>query len=472
MRQKYKIKLVAALLLSVGLLCGWATPAGAIASCPTDPLSALTPYDGNYNDANAINVGVKFKVGGSPNVQGVKFYKGVDNTGTHVAYLRDVTTSTNLTSATFSGESSSGWQTVNFSSAVDVDSAHTYIVWVSMPNGHYAADGGGGGGTNDFSSHGFGGFSDPVRIEQGSNGVYSYTSTDSTVPSNTSTANYWVSPVVNDSTAPDNNTGFSASDDAAGPTLTWSGAGQDTNGVTSTGQPARTTLTRTSTEEGTVTIAQQSGGFSSWLDGPNDVTALPGRSYTYALKNTDGCGNVSTGTTSNLTPASQTLDRAFTSTPSSTDTGQTTGVTVGLRWNADTDGKVWGVRFYRAADTAPNIGAYFRVGLWDNDGTLLATTLVPTGNTQSGWVDVRFAEPVEVSASHDYVAGYYTPNGLETYTNGALSSAVKQGSHVTAVADSSGTPNGVYNATSGFAFPSTRSGNATWYGVDVDFFPL
>src|SRR4051812_16267036 len=69
---------------------------GALSSCPTDLLSGLTPQNTNFNDPDPVNVGVKFEVRGAPFVNGVKFYKGTDNTGTHVAHLYDVTSSTEL----------------------------------------------------------------------------------------------------------------------------------------------------------------------------------------------------------------------------------------------------------------------------------------------------------------------------------------------------------------------------------------
>ena len=470
---KSSLTAMAALAVAVGAMATSSTTAvRALSSCPTDLLSSFTPHDTNYNDAAAVNVGAKFKVHGAPFVHGVKFYKGTNNTGTHVAHLRDVTTSTDLALATYSSETSSGWQTVDFSSNIAVSDSDTYMVWVSMPNGHYAVDGGYAGGPNSFGLRGFGTSEDVAYMESGSNGVYEYTSTHSTVPTNAVTSNYWVSPVVGDSTAPGSNSGFSASDATAGPNLTWSGIGRDTNSVTSSANPVNTLITRTSTEEGTVTIGKQAGGASTWQDGSNDPTAIPGRSYTYGVKNQDACGNLSTGTTSSVTPASApTFSHLIAVDPPSTlDTAQTTAVTVGVRWNTNTAGNLWGVRFYRAADTAPTSGN-FRVGLWDNDGTLLASRTVPTGNDQSGWIDVRFNSPVSVDANHDYIVGYYSPNGQEVYTNDQWANTFHPiGSYLTAPGDTEGTPNGVYSTDSSFHYPDSRSTHQAWYGVDVDFY--
>lgn len=445
-------------------------PARAISSCPADPLSALTPYTADYStDANAINAGVKFKVNGAPYVQGVSFYKGSGNTGVHVAHLYDMTTSTDLASETYTSETTSGWQSVDFSSVVQVNDAHNYMVWVSMPNGNYAVDGA-PGGSNSFDEHGqFGASDDVVYLPGGSStGVYAYSSDDTAVPNSTTGNNLWVSPIVADATAPNNNSGLSASDATAGPTLTWSGMGYDTNSATSTGTPVRTVISRTANEEGSSVIAAQAGG-QTGLVGTNDPTALPGRQYFYTVKNQDACGHLSTGATTTVNTAARSLTRLFSSNPSTLDTGQTDPVTVGMRWSTASAGNVWGARFYRGSNTAPTSGQ-FQVGLWDNDGTLLASRSVLAGNQQGGWIDVRFSSPVSVSANHDYVLGYYSPNGKEMYTNDTFDSAVNPMNGLTAPADSSGTPNGVYSTSSSFSYPGTQSGNSTWYGVDVDFY--
>lgn len=457
-----------AVFLAVGTIALWPASglgglASATSSCPIDLLSALTPYETNYNDTAAVNVGVKFNVRGAPYVNGVKFYKGVDNTGTHVAHLYDVTTSTDLASATYSGESSSGWQSVSFSSPVAVDGSHDYMVWVSMPNGHYAVDGA-TGGTNDFYLHGFGGSEDVVTIPQGSSGTYVYSSSDSAVPSGSNTLNYWISPVVGDSTTPTNPSGLSGSSSSAGHTISWTTAGHDTNSATSTATPIKYQVQRQQGE-----IFQYVGEFPGSSTSLVDPTAS-GSGWFYQVRTVDACGNTSSYS-SGVSGGSESVpsqSHVFSSSPSTLDTGQTDPVTVGTRWNTATAGNVWGVRYYRNSGTVPTSGN-FKVGLWDNDGTLLASREVPAGNTQNGWVDVRFSSPVSVSANHDYVVGYYSPNGQEVYTSGGLSADVTNGD-LTAPADSSGTPNGVYSLNSSFAFPGTRSGGAHWYGVDVDFY--
>ncbi len=67
------------------------------------------------NDTASVTLGLKFYSDVAGFVTGVRFYKGSRNTGTHVGTLWSAS-GTKLASATFSGETSSGWQQVNFSS--------------------------------------------------------------------------------------------------------------------------------------------------------------------------------------------------------------------------------------------------------------------------------------------------------------------------------------------------------------------
>src|SRR5215213_9234671 len=277
--KKHRIATIAAAIVMGSAAWTWypgAEVAHAISSCPTDLFSAMTPLNSNFSDPNAVNVGVTFHVNGAPFVRGVKFYKGTGNTGTHVAHLREAGLTSDLASATYTSETSSGWQSVDFGSDVPVQGGATYIVWVSMPAGHYAADGGDIGGGNDFAHNSFGNpDNDVVYVNSGNSSLYEYTSSDSTAPTHASSANYWVSPVVGDTTNPDAN-GLSVSDATSGPSVTWTTTGRDNNDATSV-NPVSTTIMRS----GTV-VGQQSGGQSSWAYGPNDPTALPGTSYTYS----------------------------------------------------------------------------------------------------------------------------------------------------------------------------------------------
>jgi hypothetical protein len=465
----------AVMLVAAGMV--WAPPkwASAGVACPTDIIGGLTPDDDNYNDSGSVNIGTYFKANGAPYVRGVTFYKGTGNTGTHVAHLRKVGSSTDLASATFSGETASGWQTVNFSSDVELpDSGFsaTYVVWVSMPNGHYAF-------TNYGLQNGIGSSTNDVAyIPAGQSSVYAYTSDDTVVPTNTTYHNYFVAPIVGDDTDPDANTDVTATNASGGPTVDWT-TGNDTNGSI-TGSWSRYTELLRSDGTNNVVIGSMHGSAQYWggIDTyeQSDVTAVPGTTYSYSMRNTDYCGNTSTSSSATpITTPSQSLSRLFSTDPTTLDSGQTTPVTVGMHWQTDTDGKVWGARIYRAANTAPtqaNSNGFtpaLRAALWDGSGNELAHAYLPIGNQQSGWIDVQFPTPVDVDANTDYVIGYYSPNGREVYTNNVFDSIVSNG-NLSAREDTSTEYNGVYYNGNGFPNSRPDSDNSSWYGVDVDFY--
>lgn len=184
------------LLLVIGSSGPW--PAHA-ANCPCSIWpSTATPANASVADANSVELGVKFRTDTAGYITGIRFYKGTNNTGTHIGNLWS-STGTQLATATFSGETTSGWQQVNFASAVAVAANTTYIASYYAPAGNYAADGGyfTSTGTDNAPLHAL---KDGV---DGSNGVYKYGS--SGFPNSTYNAtNYWVDVVFNtvDTTPP------------------------------------------------------------------------------------------------------------------------------------------------------------------------------------------------------------------------------------------------------------------------------
>jgi hypothetical protein len=102
------------------------------------------PAISSFNDPSAVEVGVKFTSDLSGNILGVRFYKGSANTGTHVGNLW-TSTGTLLATATFAGETASGWQQANFSTPVAITantvyvaSYHTYVGEYSVNQGYFA----------------------------------------------------------------------------------------------------------------------------------------------------------------------------------------------------------------------------------------------------------------------------------------------------------------------------------------------
>src|SRR6185503_18576449 len=123
-----------------------------------------------------------------------RFSKTVNNNAPHIGNLWAITGGQPLASATFSGESASGWQEVLFDAPVEITANTIYVASYHTNVGHYSATGG------YFSTVGVdrAPLHAPTSATVGGNGVFIYGA--SALPTNTFNAtNYWVD-VVFDST--------------------------------------------------------------------------------------------------------------------------------------------------------------------------------------------------------------------------------------------------------------------------------
>src|SRR5262249_37174487 len=149
--------------------------------------SAATPAVASASDSAAVELGIKFRSDVSGFIAALRFYKGAGNTGTHVGHLWDAAGNL-LATATFSGESATGWQQVTFTSPVAVAANTTYVASYYAPNGGYSYTGA------YFASAGVdsGQLHPPSDAAAGGNGVYRYI-TGGGFPTNSYNAtNYWV----------------------------------------------------------------------------------------------------------------------------------------------------------------------------------------------------------------------------------------------------------------------------------------
>jgi len=111
-------------------------------SCPCTIWSPSDqPAQQQAATTSPAEVGVKFRAERDGFIAGVRFYKGTGNTGTHVASLWTAT-GTQLASATFTDETTDGWQQVLFAQPVPVQAHTLYIASYFAPTGRYAADAG------------------------------------------------------------------------------------------------------------------------------------------------------------------------------------------------------------------------------------------------------------------------------------------------------------------------------------------
>ena len=86
------------------------------------------PGAGIFASGDRHEVGVRFTVDRAGFVCGVRYFRNSAETGTHIGALWNEASASKIASATFARETSSGWQTVNFSSPIAVSPGTTYIV--------------------------------------------------------------------------------------------------------------------------------------------------------------------------------------------------------------------------------------------------------------------------------------------------------------------------------------------------------
>ncbi|HLH34946.1 MAG TPA: DUF4082 domain-containing protein [Alloacidobacterium sp.] len=408
-----------------------------VCNCVSIWSPSTTPAVIDSNDGTPIEVGVAFTSSAPGQIYGLRFYKASTNTGTHVGHLW-TSTGTLLGTATFSGETASGWQQVAFSSPITITPGTTYIASYFAPAGHYSAD------TNYFTSA----VNNPpltalVNGPTSSNGLYTYGSSGG-FPTNTyASTNYWVDVLF----VP-----------AQSYTVSGTVTGAAASGATVTLSSAGTTIT---------TNTNSSGAYSF-------SSVYPG-TYSVSVSNTNAIFNpgtqpvtITNASVSGVNFAESPLCPCYTiwtptTVPATVDSGDGSSVELGVRFNADFDGYVLGVRFYKAA---ANGGAH--VGnLWSGDGsgTLLARSNF-ANESPSGWQQVLFTNPVPVTASTSYLASYFAPQGHYSNNNLMFDTAGVDAPPLHAPINSSNAPNGVFGYASSSTYP-TNSFDATNYWVDV-----
>ncbi|RCG27039.1 DUF4082 domain-containing protein [Sphaerisporangium album] len=413
-------------------------------------------------DAGSLELGVKFQPAVDGFVEAIRFYKGPGNTGTHTGTLWNGA-GQELATATFTDESAQGWQEVYFPTPVPVTRDTTYVASYHAPDGHYAAT------YNGLASAVT---ATPLRTlassASGGNGVYKY-GARSFPTSSWSATNYWVDVV------------FSRLADTTAPYVTLKTPGHGGIGV-ATGTAVTSTFSEP-IQDGTATIAltnaagQTVAGTRSLNEARTLLTFTPGAplaqgaTYTVTVSGAkDDAGNGMTTTSWSFTtggpascPCSIWASNAAPATPSNADSGS---VELGVKFTAQMDGTVTGVRFYKGAgNTGTHVG-----NLWSSTGTLLATGTF-TGETASGWQTLNFATPVGVTAGQVYVASYFAPNGNYAGDGGYFASGPYDNPPLRALADNGPMGrNGVYRYGTSSGFPATGFNGAN-YWVDVLFTP-
>ena len=158
---------------------------------PTDaPVLPVT------HGGSPVELGVKFKTTQAGFITGIQYYKSTGATGMHTGTLW-TSTGTLLASATFTGETASGWQKAYFAAPILITNGITYVASYFSASGDYSFT------YPYFTSAVVNG---PLRAladgEEGANGVYTFAATSSFPVNGFNSSNYWVDVVYTKS--PDN----------------------------------------------------------------------------------------------------------------------------------------------------------------------------------------------------------------------------------------------------------------------------
>jgi hypothetical protein len=408
-------------------------------------------------DASSVELGVQFQAASGGMVSGVRFYKEADNTGTHTGSLWTAGGAL-LATGTFTSESASGWQELDFSSPVAVTAGTTYVASYHTTGGHYAYT---PQGLASAVTNG------PLTALAGG-GVYAYGPAGTFPLSSYNASNYWVDVVyspVSGSTPPTVTgvtpaAGSSNSAVSVAPTATFSEAIQ-------TG-----TTTFTLTDSSGTTVP----GKLSFNSGGTVATFTPASSLAYGTTYTATVsGAANNSGTAMASPYSWTFSTAQqgqcpcsiwqdAAQPSANTANDPTPVNIGVQFTTAENGWITGIRFYKGAgNTGTHIGS-----LWDSSGDLLGQVTF-TNESATGWQEADFSSPIEVTAGTTYIASYFAPEGDYSYTSATFANSGVDNPPLHAPESSAVSGgNGVYLYGDSPEFPAD-SYNATNYWVDVVF---
>jgi subtilisin family serine protease len=415
-----------------------------------------------YAGSSAVELGVKFRSDVNGTISGIRFYKGSGDTSTHTGSLWS-STGTLLATGTFSNETTTGWQQLNFSTPVPITANTTYVASYHTGGSFYYS----------YSYFLNAGVDNPplhalADGANGPNGVYVY-GAGGLFPNQTyGAANYWADVVF-------------ATSGPAGSTQTvtaYSGTPQ----TAAVGTPFASALQAKVTDASAnpvagvaVTFTVPSTGASALFGGMSSVTASTNAagiatSPIPTANTVPGTYGV-TASVAGLASATFTLTNAAASTGATTIFGSmvpstyyagSNAVELGLKFRSDVNGTITGIRFYKgSADTSTHTGS-----LWSSTGALLATGTF-SSETANGWQQLNFSTPVAITANTTYVASYHT-GGSFYYSYNYFLNAGLDTPPLHALADGASGPNGVYVYGTGGLFPN-QTYSATNYWVDVVF---
>jgi WD40 repeat protein len=428
--------------------------------------NSSTPTNSSANDPNAVELGVKFKSDLDGYINGIRFYKSAQNTGTHVGTLWS-SSGQQLGRATFSSESASGWQQVNFSNPVQITANTVYVASYHTNVGRYASD------NNFFASSGVD--NPPLRAlsnnASGGNGVYRYSSTPIFPNSTYQSTNYWVDVLFSSSTPAQ-----------TPPTVTSTTPGNTTTGIT-TGTTVKASFNKAmnsaTINTSTFTLIDANNAVVAaniTYDATNNTATLTPN--TALTANTNYTARVKSGSSGVKDQAGNSLTQDYTwsfttgsgitiwdnsATPAVITDPDAIAIELGVKFKSDVGGYIKGIRFYKGPNnTGTHVGT-----LWSTAGTQLARANF-TGETASGWQQVLFTTPVQITANTVYVASYHTNVGKYSVTENYFTNSGVDRPPLHALQNGVNGGNGVYISSSTPTFPNSTY-LSTNYWVDVIF---
>jgi Domain of unknown function (DUF4082)/Bacterial Ig-like domain/Bacterial Ig domain len=432
-------------------------------SCPCSLFGdSYTPSVTSTNDPTPIEAGVKFQSSVPGWVDGVRFYKGAGNDGTHTGSLWTAS-GTLLATGTFTNETASGWQSMTFANPVEINADTTYVVSYWDPDGDYSSD------TDLFdwplNTPPLTAVQANYASSSGGNGVYAVGG--QTFPTQTYNGSSYAVDVIFDTTEPAGAPpvvttvtpypGSSSNPTTTAPTVTFSKP-MDTStlsfsvtGPNGNDVPGTVSFNSADTVATFTPSSALAAGttYAVTVSGAQDDFGQTAPSYEYSFTSSQayGSGTCPCAIWPDVPPAS------------AGDAADASSITLGVEFQAASSGDITGVRFYKEPDnTGTHTGS-----LWTSSGQLLATGTFSNESTE-GWQQLNFSTPVPVTAGTTYVASYFTTAGHYAVTQDGLASAVTSG-QLTALANG-----GVYAYGSSSTFP-TNSYDASNYWVDVVYGP-
>jgi hypothetical protein len=402
------------------------------------------------NDPGPVTLGVRFTADKAGSVTGIRFYKSVNNTGTHTGELWSAS-GTLLAQGTFTNESTAGWQTLTFANPVAIAKNTQYIASYRAPAGRWSADVNVFDGTDLNRA--------PLHVVRDS-GAYTY---GTGFPASASAFNYHVDVLFEKGTP---TIAVASQDPAPGAVavprtspikvsfsdpiqagysiqvsqVSASGNTPIVGNATRSADSMQVTFTPSAPLPADANVQVVLSGVTS-----TDGAALPTQTWTFHTRSPDD-------------PNAQSMFNDIV--PENPAANESSPVELGTVFRPSKDGQVTAVRFFKGVGN----GGTHTGSIWSTTGQRLAT--VTFGNeSATGWQTAVLSTPLRVNAGTSYVVSYYAPQGHYAYTSGFFANALTSGA-LTAPAGDNGKY--VYGAGGGFPNDSWASTN---YFVDVVFTP-